>query len=270
MSALVDISNFVEQDLFYSFVPGFKMSGGQPKSLSYGNSPNIPIFEIGANENEFGVVQSPHGDSYIHSHVRDRQGKGPWVDKETLKPLEITLKPTKLPSLAQQETNPHLTKSHSSKELTVPKFPAVYDECQEEMFQLDDESDDIMPSMTLTQATKQRKLSKSHDVLNEAILEMSKSSEVVEKSKNSLYRFKSDSNLNHERSDMTLVEKVSILNLTASKHRGDVKSADTQRQISQESFDCDSSDSESRLKNWFLKKPVSVSKREINAIAPFP
>ncbi|XP_014773471.1 uncharacterized protein LOC106871499 isoform X2 [Octopus bimaculoides] len=269
MSALVDISNFVEQDLFYSLFPDFKMSGGQPKSLSYGNSPNIPIFEIGGNENEFGVVQSPHSDSYIHSHLRDRQAKGPWVDKEALKPMEINLKPTKLPSLVQQENNPQLTKSQSSKELSVPKFSSVFDECQEEMFQLDDEAEDLMP-LTLSQATKQRKMSKSHDVLNETILEMSRSSETCEKSKSSLYRFKSDSNLNHERSDMTLVEKVSLLNLTAAKNSGDVKPMTTRRQVSHESFDCDISDSESKLKNWFLKKPVSISKREINAIAPFP
>ncbi|XP_014773473.1 uncharacterized protein LOC106871499 isoform X4 [Octopus bimaculoides] len=245
------------------------MSGGQPKSLSYGNSPNIPIFEIGGNENEFGVVQSPHSDSYIHSHLRDRQAKGPWVDKEALKPMEINLKPTKLPSLVQQENNPQLTKSQSSKELSVPKFSSVFDECQEEMFQLDDEAEDLMP-LTLSQATKQRKMSKSHDVLNETILEMSRSSETCEKSKSSLYRFKSDSNLNHERSDMTLVEKVSLLNLTAAKNSGDVKPMTTRRQVSHESFDCDISDSESKLKNWFLKKPVSISKREINAIAPFP
>ncbi|CAI9716995.1 Hypothetical predicted protein [Octopus vulgaris] len=269
MSALVDVSTFVEQDFLYSLFPDFKMSGGQPKSLSYGNSPNIPIFDIGGNENEFGVVQSPHSDSYIHSHLRDRQAKGPWVDKEALKPVEISLKPTKLPSFVQQESNPQLTKSQSSKELSLPKFAAVYDECQEEMFQLDDESEDVMP-MTLSQATKQRKMSKSHDVLHETISEMSRSSQVCEKSKSSLYRFKSDSNLNHERSDMTLVEKVSLMNLTATKSSGDVKPMTTQRQVSNESFDCDFSDSESRLKNWFLKKPVSVSKREINAIAPFP
>lgn len=241
-----------------------------PVSLTSG-SLSIPNSEILCNENDFGVVQSPHQESYMIGNSRQNTLMEPW-EKSSIKPIEIFTNTPNLPEFPQPPEVPDVVVTESSsqevstlsklRQMSLPKMPQIYDEYHEEMFQLDDETDDLGPEPLTFSALKNRKMSRSTDDLNPKN-EISTTQESA--SHKQLQKFRSDSNLHSGESNMSLVEKVTMLNLTAAKK--DVKSSPSplRRENSEEQL----IEGDGALKRWFLQKPVAVSHREMNAIAPF-
>ena len=195
----------------------------------------------------------------------------PW-DKSNIKPIEILSKTSNISELSEPEIpevpdvvitdSPSKEATTSSSQSSVPKMLQIYDEYHEEMFQLDDENDELGPEPVMFSAMKNRKMSRSTNDLH-PIDEVSTMEEST--SCKHLQKFRSDSNLHSGESNMSLVEKVTMLNLTAAKK--DAKSSQTllHRENSEEQL----TEGEGSLKRWFFKKPVTVSHREMNAIAPF-
>lgn len=246
-----------------------KMSGN-PVPLTSG-SLSIPSSELMGNENEFGVVQSPYQESYMIGHSRQNTLMEPW-EKSAIKPIELFKDTPRLPDLPESKPIPDVVITESTKEMStlsrnrsVPKMMHIYDEYHEEMFQLDDECDDIMPDVAMFPSLMNRKMSRSTDDLNPSKNQIS--TEPESSCHKHLQKFRSDSNLHSGDSNMSLVEKVSLLNLTATKK--DIKSSSPTPLLQGNSEDR-LGEGNSTLKRWLLTKPVTVSKREMNAIAPFP